>query len=97
MAELRDLAVIILAAIFILVGLGLGVLLVMLISLIVLLRKKVVPLLDSARGTLTTIEGTSSFVSDTMVRPIIRAASFGVGMRAAIGTLTRLRKKKGGK
>lgn len=97
MAELRDLAVIILAVIFILVGMGMGVLVVMLISLAVLVRRKVGPLLDSARGTLSAIEGTSSLVSDSVVRPIIKVASFGAGVRAAAGILTRLRKKKGGK
>ncbi len=97
MAEVRDLAIIILAVIFILLGLGGGILVVLLISLAVLVRRKVGPLLDSALGTLNTIEGTSTFVSETMVRPIIRVASFGVGARAALGALTRLRKKRGGK
>lgn len=97
MAEVRDLAIIILAAIFILIGLGLGILVVMLVSLAFMIRKKVGPLLDSALSTINTIEGTSSFVSDTMVRPIIRATSIGVGARTAISTLLRLRKKKGGR
>lgn len=97
MAEVRDLAIIILAAIFILIGLGIGIIIVLLISLVKQLRKKVGPLLDSALGTLNNIEGTSSLVSETLVRPIIRAASYGVGIRAALGALTRMTKKKGGR
>ena len=96
MAEVRDLAIIILAAIFILLGLGFGILVVLLISLAVLLRRKVGPLLDSALGTLNTIEGTSSFVSETVVRPIIKVTSFGAGARAAVLAFARLRKKKRG-
>ncbi|HLB12717.1 MAG TPA: hypothetical protein VJO15_07150 [Dehalococcoidia bacterium] len=97
MAEVRDLAIIILAAIFILLGLGFGVFLVLLISLALLVRKKVAPILDSALGTLNTIEGTSSFVSDTMVRPMIRVASIGAGVGAAVRAFTRFKKKRGGK
>lgn len=97
MAEVRDLAIIILAAIFILVGLGAGVLVVMLVSLVSIVRKKIRPLLDSATGTLNNIEGTSSFVSETIVRPVIRVASFGVGARAAMSALLRLRRRKGGR
>lgn len=97
MAEVRDLAIIILAAIFILIGLGLGVLIVMLVSLASMVRKRVGPLLDSALGTLNTIEGTSGFVSDSLVRPIIRAASLGTGVKTALSIFFRLRKKKGGR
>ena len=97
MAEVRDLAIIILAAIFIIIGLGTGILIVMLVSLALMVRKKVGPLLDSALSTLNTIEGTSSFVSDKMVHPIIRVASFGTGAKVAFSTLLRLRKKKGGR
>ncbi|MDP2663122.1 MAG: hypothetical protein Q8R28_20600 [Dehalococcoidia bacterium] len=97
MAEVRDLAIIILAAIFILIGLGLGVLVVMMVSLVFLIRKRLGPLLDSALSTLDTIESASSFVSDTMVRPIIKATSFGVGAKAAVSTILRLRKRKGGR
>lgn len=97
MAEVRDVAIIVLAAIFIIVGLGGAVLMFMLIGLVRTARKKVGPLLDSVLSTINTIEGTSSFVSDTMVRPIIRVASFGAGVKATMTAMARLRKRKGGR
>jgi hypothetical protein len=97
LVDLRDLAIVILAALFILVGLLMVVLAVLLIGLAAMIRGKLGPILDSARGTLTNIEGTSGFVSETVVQPIVRVASFAAGARRAMGILTGLSKKREGK
>ncbi len=44
-------------------------------QLVRLLRGEVMPILDTVRRTTNTVQGTAEFVSETTVRPLIRAAS----------------------
>lgn len=44
-------------------------------SLVRLLQREVMPILDTARRTTTTVQGTANFVSQKTVMPLIRIAS----------------------
>jgi len=62
-----------------------------------LIFRRVKPILDSAKGTLGNIQGTSSFVSDVLVKPVIKVVSFATGVRKAMAVVAGLSKRKGGK
>ena len=69
----------------------------------VVVYKKVVPLIDSAKGvldaaqgTMNDVQGTAAFVSETAVSPLIRFVGFVSGVKAAGERLAAMGKKKEG-
>lgn len=89
MAFVRDLAIVLLAIESLFIG---GVLIVLILeirSLAKLLREEIKPILDSADETVRTVRGTTSFVSDTFVNPMIRVSGFASGILQALRILTR--------
>jgi hypothetical protein len=93
-AVVRDIFIIVLALVTIVIGLFLVILIFQLQSLISLLRNEIKPILESANETAATVRGTTSFVSDTVVSPMITAASYASAVRQTIKTLTRSNRKK---
>lgn len=88
METARDIVIIILGIETILVQLILGGLLIFLVARInSLIKEKIEPFLDTARETAVTVKGTSSFVSETVVDPIIKVASFAAGVRKAVNVV----------
>jgi len=94
----RDISVIILALESIVVLLLLGVVIGMLWWLIQTLERKITPILDSTNETINTVSetvntvrGTATFVSDTVVSPVIKVVSYASGVKRAIRTLTKWR------
>lgn len=65
-------------------------------SLAGLLRKETRPILDSAKKTIRTTQGTVSFLSDNAVRPIVRVAMIVGATRKFAQVLTRRSRQKGG-
>ena len=97
-AIIRDISVIILALESIVVLLLLGVVIGMLWWLIQTLEKKITPILDTTNETVSnvsetvnTVRGTATFMSDTVVSPVIKAVSYASGVKKAIQTLTKWR------
>ena len=91
LAELRDLVIVIFAILAIIATIGF-------MFLSVILFRKLSPLLDSAKRTVNNVQGTTSFVSDTMVKPVIWAMSFASGVRRGVAMLSGVTKRtKGGK
>ena len=86
---LRDISIIVLALITLIIGLFLIILIFQLQSLIVLLRDEIRPILDSANETANTVRGTTTFVSDAVVTPMIHMASLASGVAQTIRTLAR--------
>ena len=85
--ELRDIAIVILALF--------GVLqLLLLVVLTILLYKKLLPVLDATKRTIQNIQGTTNFVSETTVSPLIRALSVVAGIRAVSSRVAGFRKRK---
>jgi ABC-type dipeptide/oligopeptide/nickel transport system permease component len=69
----RDILIIFVAAESFLIGLALIVLIVQLARLTALLQNEVRPILESTNETVSTLRGTSQFLSDNVVRPVIKA------------------------
>jgi hypothetical protein len=97
-AIIRDISVIILALESIVMLLLLIVVIGMLWWLIQTLERKITPILDTTNETVSnvsemvnTVRGTATFVSDTVVSPIIKVVSYASGVKRAIRTLTKWR------
>lgn len=86
---IRDISIIVLALITIVMFLFISILIFQLQSLIVLLRDDIKPILDSTNETVSTVRGTTTFVSDAVVTPMIGVASFAAGVGQTFRTLTR--------
>ncbi len=93
-AVLRDIFIIVLAFVTIVIGLFLAILIFQLQSLMALLRDEIKPILESANQTARTVRGTTTFVSDAVVTPMITAASYVSAVRQTIKTLAGDSKKK---
>jgi len=91
-AVVRDVAIIVLAVESIVIGVMLIVLIWEIRSLAKLLREEIKPILDSADETVRTMRGTTTFVSQTLVNPIVRVSSFVSGVGQALHILTRRKK-----
>ncbi len=89
MAIVRDLAIILLAIESLVIGVVLVVLILEVRSLVRLLRDEIKPILTSADETVRTVRGTTTFVSETFVSPMIRATGFMSGVAQALRILTR--------
>jgi hypothetical protein len=72
------------------VGAILFIVLVGLLALIAFqLKNNVVPLLEKATDTMHTVQGTTTFVSESVVQPLIKTAGAVAGARAMVQTLMR--------
>ncbi|MBI3740272.1 MAG: hypothetical protein HY257_00760 [Chloroflexi bacterium] len=89
---MRDLAIILLAVESLVIGVVLVLLILELRSLIRFLREEVEPILHSADETVRTVRGTTTFVSETLVTPMVRASGFLAGATQALKILTRRRR-----
>jgi hypothetical protein len=85
---IRDIAIIVLALVTIVIGLFLVILIFQLQSLIALLRTEIKPILESTNETVSTVRGTTTFVSDALVQPMITAASYASAIRQTLSTLS---------
>lgn len=100
--ELRDLVIVvwgILGIVFLTVALVLAIVVGvtargLMATVQTLLRDDVQPTLRSARQTIDSIRGTTSFVSETAVAPVIRAYGIVSGVRRFTGVFTGFRKRQ---
>lgn len=92
LATIRDIAIIALAVESFFIGLGLLLLAWQLFGLVRLLREEVKPMLESAQETMSAVKGTTSFLSDTVIIPFVKAASYGVALSRVLRFLGRRRR-----
>jgi len=88
---LRDVAIILLALEGLLIGFALVVLIVQLARLTVLLENEVKPILESTNETISTLRGTTTFLSNNLADPVIRANSAASAVRRALELLRLIR------
>jgi amino acid permease len=90
LANIRDVAIVILAIESILIGIILIVLVWEVIKLLKFLRKELKPLIDEMRETTNTVKGTTEILSEEIVSPAIKVSST---LAAARGVLKVLKAK----
>jgi len=82
--RIRDIFIIFMALESLLLGLALVVLIIQLARLINLLQNEIKPILDSTNETVSTLRGTSAFLSDNLVGPVIKMNEYLAGMQQAL-------------
>lgn len=92
LATVRDLAIVLLAAESLLIGLVLILLVWQVASLSRMLRQEIKPILDSVRETMGSVRGTTTLISETVVAPLARTA----GVVTALGVILRMFRRRAG-
>ena len=80
-ANVRDIFIIFMALESLLIGAALVVLIIQLASLINLLQNEVKPILKSTSETVNTLRGTTEFLSENLVEPVIKLNSYMAGFK----------------
>jgi len=88
METARDISIIVLAVVSIVVGVLLIFLIIQLQRLIKMLGKEVKPVIDSTNETVSTVRGTTTFLSEHLVSPIIEVAGYAAGVKRVAQVLT---------
>lgn len=88
---IRDLAIVLLAVESLVIGVVLIILILEVRNLARLVRDEIKPILDSADETVRTVRGTTTFVSDNLITPVVRVSSFATGVTQALRILVRRR------
>ena len=87
----RDVAIIFLAVLSVLIGIGVIALLYQVTMLTLLMRDEIKPLLESINETMSTVRGTAAFMSDHIAQPTIQVASAFAGVRRVFEALAGIR------
>jgi len=80
----RDIMIIFMAFVFLFIGLALTILLVQLARLTNLLQYEIRPILEATNETVGSLRGTTQFLSDNLVAPVVKANSSFAALRRAI-------------
>jgi len=92
-ARVRDVFIIILALQSLIIGMVLVILMVQLARLTNLLQNEIKPILESTNETANTLRGTTTFLSDNLVEPVIKANEYSAGFRQLIALFGLSRRK----
>lgn len=92
---IRDIAIIVLAVESLVIGALLIVLLLQMRGLARMLQEEILPILESTRETATTVRGTTVFLSDTFVRPLINAVGYASAANRVMSVLARGTRRRG--
>jgi hypothetical protein len=80
-AKIRDIFIIFMAFESLVIGAALIILVIQVASLINLLQNEVKPILDATNETVNTLRGTTTFLSQNLVEPVIKLNSYLAGLR----------------
>lgn len=83
----RDILIIVLALESCLFGIALMIMLVMVIRLVNVVEFEIKPILNKTNETVSTIRGTTVFVSDNVVKPVTTISAKAAGISTALRTL----------
>ena len=93
-ALIRDIAIIVLAIESLIIGGLLVGLLPQIRGLTRMLQEEVQPILESTRETASTVRGTTVFLSNTFVKPLINAVGYASAANRVVSVLARGRRKR---
>lgn len=79
--NIRDIFIIFMALESLLIGAALVILIIQLSSLINLLNNEIKPILDATNETIATLRGTSAFLSENLVEPVVKLNSYLAGLQ----------------
>ena len=79
--NVRDIFIIFMALESLIIGAALVVLIVQVSSLINLLNNEIKPILDATNETIATLRGTTQFLSENLVEPVVKLNSYLAGLQ----------------
>jgi amino acid permease len=79
--NIRDIFIIFLALESLIIGAALVVLIIQIASLINLLQNEIKPILDATNETIATLRGTTEFLSENLVEPVMKLNSYLAGLQ----------------
>jgi hypothetical protein len=91
-AKVRDIFIIVMALESLVIGLSLVILMVQLARLINLLQNEIKPILDSTQKTVNNLRGTTAFLSENMVEPVIKLNEYLAALRKMLENLRFMRR-----
>ena len=80
-SHIRDIFIIVLALESFIIGAALVILVVQLALLINLLQNEIKPILETTRRTVNTLKGTTTFLSEHAVKPVVNLGSIAAGLK----------------
>jgi hypothetical protein len=95
LAAARDVSIILVAIESLIIGVLLAVLVIQVVRLTKLLREELLPILAAAQDTVGSVRGTTTFVSDHVVQPVVKWNSYAAGVRGALSALVGIRRLTG--
>jgi hypothetical protein len=93
-ATMRDIAIIVVAVQSIVIGVLLAVLIWQIWRLVKIIQTEVRPIIEDAQATAQTVRGTTTFVSDNVVEPVIRTHTRVTRWMTTVNSLTRELRRK---
>jgi hypothetical protein len=82
--HIRDIFIIVLTLEALIIGAALVILVIQLALLINLLQNEIKPILETTRKTVNTLRGTSAFLSEHAVKPVMRISGLAAGLRRLV-------------
>jgi len=82
-AKVRDIFIIVVALESVVMGVGLIVLILQLATLINLLQNEIKPILDTTNETVNHLRGTTQFLSNNLVEPVMKMNEYLAGLKKA--------------
>lgn len=79
--QIRDVFIILLAFVSLIIGAAMIVLVIQLAILTNLIQNEIKPILDATSQTVNTLKGTTAFLSDNMVEPVIKLNEYMAGFK----------------
>ena len=79
--NIRDIFIIFMALESLIIGAALVILIVQIASLINLLNNEIKPILDATNETIATLRGTTQFLSENLVDPVVKLNSYLAGLQ----------------
>lgn len=90
---IRDIFIIFMALESMVIGTALVILIIQVASFLNLVNNEVRPIIDDAQETLNTLKNTTNFLSDELVKPVVKLSSFLAGAKQLLN-LFRFKKRK---
>jgi hypothetical protein len=90
--QIRDVFIIFMALESLVIGVALVVLVVQLATLINLLQNEVRPMLESTNETINTLRGTTAFLSENLVEPVVKMNEYLAGLRRVLELMGLMKK-----
>jgi membrane protein implicated in regulation of membrane protease activity len=90
--KIRDIFIIFMALEFVVLGVALVILIIQLAKLVNLLENEVKPIIAATSETINTLKGTTEFLSENLVAPVIKLNSYMAGFKKVFDLLKIVRK-----